>query len=462
MKLFSWFKIISFIIILGINFNLSAAEMNKQLSLDINSSKKLFYIQNLAGNIEIMQSSDDQIRIRGQVNASAETIELAKELISSVRLDTQQTRNQTIISVAYPVDFYEGFIYKPNKRQDSWRIYNQAFNYMSKKVKLSNQFNQKTKSWANVHTDLTIELPKNQWNKVNNIAGDIRANNLNGESTISVDKGNVLIAHSKGILKIHSSQGPVNIKNHTGKLDVKTVYGDITGDNISGNIDVKAQNGNIKINKQNGDIRAKSGFGPVTINRLINSESINLTADNGDLRLNGNLLNTNNISLISTNGNIDIVSTHTPSLKFDIETSGEININSPERVIQKNSGDKLVATIGNAKGKASIESDKGNVNFSISKDLNSVIKMYADTDHAKEVKRKKISKDSKLAAMVRIALNRSQKFPKANFSISANDGIVAAKGNLNSKAEIVTAMQIILSVKGVEEASVSSNNKNLN
>ncbi len=439
-------------IILSSAMYVSAAEVSKEIELNFKSSNDLIVIQNLAGKIQVNPSSDNEVHISGTVTAAADNKKDAEELLESIQFDTDKKSNSTIISVEYPINDYSGFIYNPNKERSSWGNWSNSSYYMGKKIKVAGKPKGLLAKWADVHTDLIIELPAEQYSKVKLISGGIEAQDLNNDITLDTSSGKIRITNSEGKLNADTGSGSVTIEDFSGFVKADTGSGSISITNANGDVDADTGSGSIKINNVTGDVKADTGSGSVTVNDYLGGEKLEIDTGSGSVRVNGDLGNINDLEVDTGSGSVKLVSTHAPSLRIDIDTgSGGVNVNLPNLEVRKDKGGEFIGTAGDGRGTASIDTGSGSVSFR----MDSSYEGNSDKPKRK-VKANQYSKSNnpELAAKVRAALNNDKDLRKANFEVSAKGDKVFVSGTVESAWDLPKAIKVINNVDGVEDISI--------
>ena len=438
---------------------INAAEVSKEIELDLKSSNNLIFIQNLAGKIQVNPSSDNQIHIRGTVIANADSSKAANALLDSISFDTEKTKNQTIISVEYPTDDYTGFVYNPNKKKSSWGNWSSSSHYMGDRVKVASKPKGLLSKWAEVHTDLSIELPADQWSKVKLISGAITAQGLSNEITLDTSSGKIIVTDSEGKLDADTGSGSVTIEDFSGFVKADTGSGSISITNANGDVDADTGSGSIKINNVTGDVKADTGSGSVTVNDYLGGEKLEIDTGSGSVRVNGDLGNISNLEVDTGSGSVKLVSTHAPSLKIDIDTgSGGVNVNLPNLNVRKDKGGEFIGTAGDGRGKASIDTGSGSVSFR----MDSSFDRSSEKPQTKEISKEKSKSSSKannpaLVAKVVAALNKDKDLREADLVVSTKGNKIFVKGTIDDVWDLPKALKIINGVDGVEGISLDIN-----
>lgn len=444
---------------------LSAAEANKTIELNINSSHELILIQNLAGNITVRPSSDNQLHIKGVVRAEADSDKEANKLLNAIEFDTDNKSGKKIISVVYPVDDYSGFIYNPSKKNSFWsNNYSNYTKYMGERVRVASKPKGFFSNWANVYTDLNIEIPSEQLTKIKLVAGAIDARDLNTYITLDTSSGKITVTNSQGALLADTGSGHIRVENFAGDVSADTGSGGVELTNIKGDIDADTGSGSITIDTVTGRVKADTGSGSVKVHNYLGGELLEIDTGSGSVRVDGDLGNLNDLLIDTGSGSVRLVTTHVPSLRLDIDTgSGGIDVNLPNMQVRRDKHGSFEASVAGGHGHAKISTGSGGVSFNMdgSYDPSS----YASTKQstrdrdipatAPVVENFAGKNNPALAAKVRNALNKDPDIRAADLDISAIGDRVIINGTVNSLWDIAKAAKIIKELDGVKKASIN-------
>ncbi|MBT8140945.1 MAG: DUF4097 family beta strand repeat protein [Gammaproteobacteria bacterium] len=451
------FKLVILGMLLASSAVLHAAESSKTVELHTKPDNNLIVIQNIAGKITLSPSSDSMIHITGTAKAQAKNQKKADELLESIGFDEEKFDDKTVISVSYPLDDYTGIIYNPDDKASSWNWGGQSSSkYMGQKVRVARKAKGVFSKWAEVHADLNIAIPAGQKSKVRVISGQIDANNINNDLSLDSSSGKINVNDSRGRLSADTGSGKITIENFTGDIDADTGSGSIVLTNINGSADADTGSGSIKINKVTGNVKADTGSGSVTVNDYLGGELIEIDTGSGGVRINGDLGNVNNLEIDTGSGSVKIVSTHAPSLKIDIDTgSGGIHVDLPDLQVKRDKRGTFIGTVGDGKGRASIDTGSGSVSFKMDDSYESVAKPVSGNDKSKSDRAKNTGKPNpELATKVQAALNKDEDIRNANLEVSAVGSRAIIAGSMDSVWDIAKAVKIVNDVEGVDNVSV--------
>jgi len=115
-------------------------------------------------------------------------------------------------------------------------------------------------------------------------AGNIKIGHCDIKGDISTSGGNVLIFNSKGELNSNTSGGNIKLENFSGKLYTKTSGGNIRASNISGEFKTFTFGGNIRLEQMRGNIGASTKGGNINVQALAIDEYLWLESSGGNIK----------------------------------------------------------------------------------------------------------------------------------------------------------------------------------
>lgn len=241
-------------------------------------------IETITGDIELLGSDEDQIRI---------------EIYASKRLFINLFRKETITSAGQG---YE--LINVSQQNDYLRI-----------APRNNGFWKW--DWLSLYqVSFRIFLPKNINALLTVTVGDISLNNLNGKQTLRTNVGDIRVANTTGEMKGKVSVGNVKIGNCDIKADISTSGGNILIHNSKGEINSNTSGGNIRLENFSGKLYAKTSGG--------NVKATNISGEFKTFTFGGNIRLENmrgNIGASTKGGNINIQAIAITEYLW-IETSG--------------------------------------------------------------------------------------------------------------------------------------------
>jgi DUF4097 and DUF4098 domain-containing protein YvlB len=344
-------------------FNAEAIETQSFDAAEIDSIQ----LTSKRGNITIIGAETDKILVEMTKKAAASSEEEAQQKAESILVDFTQSGNMLEITYA-PLD--DGRI----------RLYNRPSDVV----------------------DFTITLPYDLGIDVDLQAGDVTVEEIDGAVQVEVDFGEIEIEDLSGPVNISSKNGDISAMNIDAEDTVITSeFGSITIENLQADsLIVETHNGAIlatDIILQN-DFNTTTQFGNITVEHF-NSKNLSVTSENGAISLAGGTIDSGlsvesqfgNITLenidsdiltiISHNGEIkltdstidsgitienqfgDIKTTNTAASNYDLQTEGDINLDSVSGPVKAHSDFGSITIQNGTNTKLDLYSQNGDIEY---------------------------------------------------------------------------------------------------
>lgn len=353
-------------------------------------------ILNLAGKVSIEAATDSAIEVVATIVADDSAGMSADEVAALIGFEQDNRGSKKYLSVAYPVDDYRNYVYKP----DSGFGGNTSTKYMRKKVRVSSR--QKSKS-LEVHVDLTIKVPAGSKLKMVNKVGRVDATGVVANLNLDTGSGAITVSGSKGTLRADTGSGRVDVSDHegnivadtgSGSVTIANAQGDVSADTGSGSVTVSNVTGNVKADTGSGsvdlsdvmasEVSADTGSGSVSLDNVTGSldvdtgsgglnarnffagERVNVDTGSGSIRLEGNLAEVRRLRLDAGSGGVRVTTAQLPNLMLRVETgSGGINIDLPGMSDVRRGDGWFEGRIGDGTGDGEIDTGSGSVTVSL-------------------------------------------------------------------------------------------------
>jgi len=178
--------------------------------------------------------------------------------------------------------------------------------------------------------------------------------------SIKLGVGKVSLANVDGTIEVNTANGDVEGKATTGALSIDTGSGDVTLTGHKGGLTVDTGSGDISLAGVTTDLLSlDTGSGDVLVTGAA-VRVIRVDTGSGDVRieLTGDI---DELSVDTGSGDVEVSAPKSLGAAVSLETSsGDITTDFPIQVTRK-SGDGLTGTIGDGKGRMSIETASGDV-----------------------------------------------------------------------------------------------------
>lgn len=216
-------------------------------------------IKNQFGDIEVVPTNTDEVKIHAEIEVGADTKEKAEEYAEKVEIKTELTRSELKIETVYPEkkEFERG-----------------------RKQRLQHQVN------------LEISAPRFAPVRIENSYGNIEARGLEQSLYVGgkfggievLDCRKIEINNSHGGVYVENAKDVLSIENHFGGVEVEEADGPVSVDNSHGGIEVKNAKqgakiynkyGPIALSDIRGDCEVHNMHGPVELSDVAMVDVIN-------------------------------------------------------------------------------------------------------------------------------------------------------------------------------------------
>lgn len=323
---------------------------------------------NLAGRVELVRASGNQVIVETVVHASGDTESETQKLLDGMKWvkGTDGKGNEEIV-LSYPVDDYRGFAY-PRPGQDgddlpewlSWleNAGHTSTVYRSERVRI---YGKPRASVPVLYANLKIALPAGSEVVVRNVVGAVRGGQLEGKLHVKTGSGDIEIVSHAGRLTLDTGSGDVVVGAATGETRIDTGSGDVLVRKLIGNGlvdtgsgDVTVENvsaGKLSVDTGSGDVMVKNGTvshvladtGSGSVHVVsVELEELDAGTGSGDVVVRSSLAQAKRLTAGTGSGDVTIYGG--PEASFDIESSlgsGDLQVRYDDAKIRK-SGKKVV------------------------------------------------------------------------------------------------------------------------
>jgi len=212
-------------------------------------------------------------------------------------------------------------------------------------------------AWA----DIKLSVPSGSRVEVHLGVGKVTLANVNGAISVETASGDVEASSTAGSLSIDTGSGDVTLATHDGDLSVDTGSGDVALSGVkTTNLSVDTGSGNVRVNSLTASaLEVDTGSGDVTVLGAA-VRVVNIDTGSGDIEV-GLTTGIDDLSVNTGSGDVDVSAPGSLGATVEIETSsGDITTEFPLQVTRKGR-DGLSGTIGNGKGRISIDTASGDV-----------------------------------------------------------------------------------------------------
>lgn len=216
-------------------------------------------------------------------------------------------------------------------------------------------------SGLEAYADLTIRVPAGKRVDVNLAVGEVRSARVSGDLDLNTASAPVRVTGHTGPLSVDVGSGSVDVTDVTGALSIDTGSGSVTAGNVRGDrISLDTGSGGVRgSNFTTTRLMVDTGSGGITLDG-VSAQTVSLDTGSGsiDLRLTHS---PQSIDVDTGSGGVTLRAPGTLGARVEMETgSGSIESDFPITVT-RHSRDHVSGTIGDGKGRITIETGSGSI-----------------------------------------------------------------------------------------------------
>jgi hypothetical protein len=212
------------------------------------------------------------------------------------------------------------------------------------------------------HADLRVSVPVGKRVALHLGVGKAFVSNVDGVILVQVASADVSAERTRGTLRIDTGSGNVDVRDASGEVSLESGSGDITATNLrGGRIRLDTGSGNITLTGAEAtDLHIDTGSGDVTVT---GAKGADLSFDTGSGNVNVALTATfQSLTIESGSGDVTLTVPPTIGAEAELDTgSGEIDLGGLTIQVRRLQEDHITGTIGDGRGRLSIETGSGNV-----------------------------------------------------------------------------------------------------
>jgi len=334
--------------------------------------------QNLAGTLTLGTTTGDAIVVKAHVVAGGSSDADAAKLAARIALDLEQTGDTAYLTVDYPVDDYDHYLYHAADLSGG----DVHVKYMGERVTVNGGFLFST--GVPLHVDVDIRVPKGIKVHAENAVGAVTSDGLSGGLYAKVHDGPVTDSHSSGEDYLDTGSGDVHVSSHQGAAKADTgsgdaVFEDVTGDEVyadtgSGDVTMKhckaallyadTGSGSVKLDDVQGSLHLDTGSGGVDGTGIVSGEKLYADTGSGHVRLEGDLSALLDMYVDTGSGDISIKTSRVPSLHIVAGTgSGDLTVDLPGLQNVSSRHHEFRGDVNGGKGSAKLDAGSGDLSF---------------------------------------------------------------------------------------------------
>lgn len=210
--------------------------------------------------------------------------------------------------------------------------------------------------------DLRVTVPAGKSVALYLGVGKTIVTNVDGTIRVHVASADVAAERTRGSLRIETGSGNVDVRDAAGEVRLETGSGDITLSGMSGTrLQMETGSGNVTLmNGKAAEMHVETGSGDIEVT---GASGDNLTFETGSGNVNVALLATfTSLDIETGSGNVTLKVPPTIGAEVDLDTgSGDIDLGGLTLMVRRIERDHVTGTIGDGKGRLSVETGSGNV-----------------------------------------------------------------------------------------------------
>lgn len=320
-------------------------------------------IYNLVGELRVESGSGDDVAVeitRGGADASKLAIQAGpirgRETLrviypdDAIRLPTWGRGWNTTLRVREDGTFGDGGGWGHGGRNRGWRE--------GREVRISGRGRNGLEAFA----DLRVTVPAGKSVALYLGVGKAFVTNVDGTIRVHVASADVAADRTRGSLRIETGSGNVDVRDASGQVTLETGSGDITLSGMTGpRLQMETGSGNVTVmNGKAAEMHVETGSGDVEVT---GASGDNLSFDTGSGNVNVALVAPfRSLDIETGSGNVTLKVPPPIGAEVDLDTgSGDIDLGGLTLQVRRIERDHVTGTIGDGKGRLSVETGSGNV-----------------------------------------------------------------------------------------------------
>ena len=220
----------------------------------------------------------------------------------------------------------------------------------------------RSRSGLEAYADLRVAVPKGKTISLNLGVGKTFVSNVEGNIRVSVASADVSADRTRGTLRIATGSGNVDLRTASGDVQLETGSGDVTVSAVQGtSLRLGTGSGNVTITDgKAGTLHVETGSGDI---EATGSSGDDVSFETGSGNVDVSLVSTFRSLRVETgSGDVTLRVPPTVGAEVDLDTgSGDIDLGGLTLQVRRIEHDHISGTLGDGKGRLSVETGSGNV-----------------------------------------------------------------------------------------------------
>ena len=214
------------------------------------------------------------------------------------------------------------------------------------------------------YADLRVSVPAGKRVALHLGVGKAFVSNVDGVIVVDVSSADVSAERTRGTLKIDTGSGNVDVRDASGDVSLESGSGDVTATGLHGGtkrVRLATGSGNITVTGAEGaELHVETGSGDITVTGAKGDElSFETGSGNVDVALTATF---SALSIQTGSGDVTLRVPPTIGAEVELDTgSGEFDLGGLTIQVRRLQEDHITGTIGDGRGRLSIETGSGNV-----------------------------------------------------------------------------------------------------
>ena len=214
------------------------------------------------------------------------------------------------------------------------------------------------------YADLRVSVPAGKRVALHLGVGKAFLSNVDGVLVVDVASADVSAERTRGTLKIDTGSGNVDVRDASGDVSLESGSGDVTATGLHGStkrVRLATGSGNITVTGAEGaELHVETGSGDITVTGAKGDElSFETGSGNVDVALTATF---SALSIQTGSGDVTLRVPPTIGAEVELDTgSGEFDLGGLTIQVRRLQEDHITGTIGDGRGRLSIETGSGNV-----------------------------------------------------------------------------------------------------
>jgi len=214
------------------------------------------------------------------------------------------------------------------------------------------------------YADLRVSVPAGKRVALHLGVGKAFVSNVDGVIVVDVASADVSAERTRGTLKIDTGSGNVDVRDASGDVSLESGSGDVTATGLHGStkrVRLATGSGNITVTGAEGaELHVETGSGDITVTGAKGDElSFETGSGNVDVALTATF---SALSIQTGSGDVTLRVPPTIGAEVELDTgSGEFDLGGLTIQVRRLQEDHITGTIGDGRGRLSIETGSGNV-----------------------------------------------------------------------------------------------------